>query len=305
MDNPFDFQELREYAFGIVDAGMVEQLPNGLYAQPLVPKRLTQSAHLMPALIDLRRTPSAQQDVLFGRLKRFDGNGKSPVVALFIKSDCGVLEIMRHWNAMQFVELQHGRKQWLRLHDPRVLHQMLRVLNPMECRKLFGLSQALTYWVSGQWVTAVRPPSPLPGNQVHKNGRVAPYAGPARWNWSRIERIGLVNRALLAAGISEPAALTRQGALAEQLIERAAGRHALFEPPDLVEFAVRGLQIHPAFDEHRAVADAIRPDAASAGASTLADRFALIDEQIWNSMRQPLNLTGDSHDECGNKMRVL
>jgi len=305
MDNPFDLQELREYAFGIVDAGRVEQLPDGLFAQPLVPKRLTQSAHLMPALIDLRRTPSAQQDVLFDRLKKCDGKGKPPVVALFIKSDCSVAEIKRHWNAVQFVELQHGRKLWLRLHDPRVLHQMLRVLDPMECRKLFGLSQALTYWVGGQWVAAVPQPSPVPGNQVHKDGRVAPYAGPAKWNWSRIERIGLVNRALLTAGISEPAALTSQGALAEQLIERATGRHALFEPPDLVEFAARGLQIHPAFDERREVADAIRPDAASKGDSTLADRFALIDEQIWNSMRQPPTLTGESHDECGNKVRIL
>lgn len=297
-----DFEVLREYAFGIVDAAMVERLPEGLSAVPLVPKRLTQSAHLMPALIDLRRTPGAQQDVLFERLKTCDGNGQSPVVPLFIKSEGSVPEIMRHWNAMQFVELQHGRKQWLRLHDPRVLHQMLRVLNPMECRKLFGLSQALTYWVGEQWVTAVRPPSPVPGNQVHQNGQVAPYAGAARWNWSRIERIGLVNRALLLAGISEPAALTSQGALAEQLIDRAAGRHALFELPDLVEFAVRGLQIHPAFDEHREVADAIRPDAASASDSTLADRLTLIDEQIWNSMRQPPNLTGDSHDDYGSKM---
>lgn len=305
MDNSFDFQELRECAFGIVDASMVEQLPEGLFAQPLVPKRLTQSAHLMPALIDIRRTPSAQQDALFDRLKKCDGRGESPFVSLFIKSDGSASEIMRHWNAMQFVELKHGRKVWLRLHDPRVLHQMLRVLDPMGCRKLFGLSQALTYWVGGQWVAAIRQPSLAPGNQVHENGRVALYEGPARWNWSRIERIGLVNRALLAAGISEPAALTSHGALAEQLIERAAGRHALFEPLDLVEFAVRGLQLHLAFDEHPEIADAIRPNATSAGNSTLADRFALIDEQVWNSIRQPPNLTGDSHDDCGNKVRVL
>lgn len=305
MDNPFDFQELREYAFGIVDAAMVEQLPEGLFAEPLVSRRLMQCAHLMPALIDLRRTPIARQKVLLDCLKDSYGNGEAPVVSLFLKSDSSVMEIVRHWNAMQIAEPQRGRKLWLRLHDPRVLHQMLRILDPMQRRNLFGSSQAFIYWVGGEWVTAVRQPSSSLDSHVHKNGGVATYAGPAKWNWSRIEWIGLVNRAMLGAGIVQAAALTTQGALAEQLIERAVRQYALFEAADLVEFAIRGLQTHPAFDKHCEVAHAIRPDAASAGDSNLADRFALIDNQVWSSLRQPINSSGDSHDDCSNQVRIL
>jgi hypothetical protein len=300
-----DLKALHEYAFGIVDAAMVEHLPEGLCAEPLVPKKLAQSAHLMPTLIDLRRTPADRLNVLLDGLKQSSERGEPPAVAFFIKTDSTLTEIARHWNVLQIAEPQRERKLWLRLHDPRVLHQMLRVLDPMQRRKLFGSSQAFIYWVGGEWVTAARELIPGPGNQVLNTDVVAPYAGPAKWNWNRIERIGLVNRALLGAGISEAAVLTSQGALAEQLMERAVGRHALSEPADLVEFAVRGLQTNPGFDEHRDVVRAIRPDDTRTNDSSLADRFALIDEQVWSSLRQPTNSSGDKNDDFSNKVRVL
>ena len=305
MTISLNFQVLRECAFGIVDAAMVEHLPEGLCAEPLVPKKLTQSAHLMPTLVNLRRTPLDRLNVLLDGLEELCGRGEPPSVALFIKTDCTVTDIARHWNAMQIAQPPRGRKLWLRLHDPRVLHQMLRVLDPMQRRKLFGLSQEFIYWVGGQWVTASRELGPAPSNQVLRNDVVAPYAEPAKWNWNRIERIGLVNRALLGAGIREAAVLTSQGPLAEQLIERAVVRHGLSGPADLVEFAVRGLQTKPAFDEHRDVVRAIRVDIASANDSSLADRFALIDEQVWSSLRQSINSSGDKHDDHSDKVRIL
>ena len=305
MTIPFDFQALRECAFGVVDAAMVEQLPDRLYSAPLIPKRLTQSAHLMPTLIDLRRTPADRLNVLLDYLTESCGSGEQPAVALFIKTESSEAEVARHWNAMQIAEPPRGRKLWLRLHDPRVLHQLLRVLDPMQRRELFGPSQEFIYWVGGQWVTASRELSPVPNNSDLKNDVAAPYAGPAKWNWNRIERIGLVNRALLGAQISNAGALTGRGALAEQLIERAAVQYALFEPADLVEFATRGLQTNPGFDEHREVVRAIRPDIASANDSSLADRLALIDEQVWSSLRQPINPSGDKHDDHSNEVRVL
>lgn len=300
-----DFQTVRHCAFGIVDAAMVEHLPKKLCVEPLVPKRLTQSKHLMPALIDLRRTPADRLSVLFDGLAESCGRGESPSVALFIKTDCSAEEMARHWNAMQIAEPQRGRKLWLRMHDPRVLHQMLRVLEPQQRRKLFGLSQAIIYWVGGEWITVMQVRSPEPTSQDHKNGWVAPYAGPAMWDWSRIERICLVNRALLGAGINEASALTSHGALAEQLIERAGMRHALFELPDLIEFAVRGLQTNPAFDKHPDISRALKPKGATTEGSSLADRFALIDEHVWRSLRQLINLPGENHDDFGEQVRVL
>jgi len=305
MDSSFDFQELREYAFGIVDAGMVKQLPEGVFAQPLVPKRLTQSAHLMPTLIDLRCIPLVRLTVLLHSLTEACENGEPPAIALFIKSDSSAMEIARRWNAMQLAQPRLGRKVWLRLHDPRVLHQLLRILDPMQRPKLFGSSQAFIYWVGGGWVLATRALSPESCTQAHKNGEVLPYAGPARWDWSRIERIGAINRALLGAGINEASALISQGALAEKLIEHAVVRHELLELPDLIEFAIRGLQTNPVFDQHPEVARAIRPRGNTVGDSRLADRFALVDEQVWASLRHSINLPRESRDDFCNQVRVL
>jgi hypothetical protein len=286
MSRQFDFQDLREYGFGIVDATMVEGLPQGLCAEPLVPRRLMQSAHLMPRLIDFRRTPIAQQDLLFDCLSKSFGKSEPPAVALFIKSESIATDIARHWNAMQFAQPRLGRKVWLRLHDPRVLHQLLGILNPVQRRKLIGKSQAFSYWLGGEWVTTMIDLDPLPSAPSSTQRGAELYAGPAKWDWNRIERIGLVNRALHGAGLQDMATLTSASLLAEQLMERAAGSYGLVDHADLVEFATRGLKTHPNFDKHPSVAHLIMRDDRSAEQSSLYDRLALIEERVWNALSE-------------------
>lgn len=305
MTISLELQIVRECAFGIVDAAMIEHLPHGLCIEPLVPKKLTQSAHLMPALIDLRRTPKESLNALLREIEELCVRGESPSVSLFIKTDSGITELAQHWNAMQVAEPQRGRKLWVRLHDPRVLHQILRLLNLTQRRTLFGRSHEFIYWVGGKWFAAAREvPSVLSHRTLENSGNVQ-YGGLQKWDWNRIERIGLVNRGLLGAQINDAATLTDQSALAEQLIERAVMQYKLSEPADLVEFAVRGMQTNPVFDECDNVARAIRPDPNLAEKSNLSDRFALIDTQIWNSLRQPINSSGNMQDDHTKKMRVL
>jgi len=295
MNEPFlNSEELRHYAFAVADAGMAEHLPDGLITERLVPNNLEPSAHLMPVLIDLNRSPSDRLDALSVQIRDACENAEVPSVALFIKTKAGIREIARHWNAMQLAQPQPGRKLWLRLHDPRVLHQMLRILDPMQRRRLFGLSLGLTYWIDGAWLTAERDADFQAYGHASPNDGVKPYAGPARWNWPRIERIGLVNRALHGAGIWQAAMLSISGALAEQLMDRAAERHGLVAQPDLIEFATRGLMTHIAFDDHPAVARVLKPDATSTEPSSLADRLALIQEYVWNELRQPEKLPQES-----------
>lgn len=288
MTNPFNVQPLHEWAFGIVDAAMVAQIPDGVKSEPLVPKKLTQSAHLMPTLIDLRRTPIDRLNLLHDCLNEACENGEAPAVALFIKTDSSATEIVRHWNAMQIAEPQRGRKLWLRLHDPRVLHQVLRVLGPTQRRKLFGTLLAFTYWIGGEWITAERGANRSSETHSPADSRRELYGGPERWDWLQIERISLVNRALHRTSVQSAALLTSAGASAEQLIKRATERYGLVEHADLVEFAIRGLSVHPTFDEHPSVAPLIQPDASSPEQSSLSDRFALVEQEVWNALRQPI-----------------
>ncbi|XYJ09694.1 DUF4123 domain-containing protein [Telluria sp. B2] len=291
MTKVLDYQTFQEHAFAVADAGMVEHLPAGLAAEALVPKRLAASAHLMPTLINLKRTPRACSDALFECMSELSADSHSlPPVALLIRTSASAMTVVRHWNAVQLVELRPGVRWWLRLHDPRVLHQMLRVLSLTQRRKLLGSSQAFTYWVGGAWVSATREMDGLPIHTAGSDFSSPSAAWPMTWNWGRIERIGLVNRALHDAGVVGAAALTSQGALAEQFIERAI-KHGLVEQADLVEFATRGLLTSPGFDDHPVVTRAIRPS--PDGDSSLSDRFALIPDHVWTELRQTKPMQGE------------
>jgi hypothetical protein len=283
MSESIDSGVFHDYAFAIADAENAEYLPEGLATERLTPKILLSSAHLMPMLVDLKRSPAATRDALLELVRNRCDNTEQPPIALFIKTNVTATELSRHWNAMQLAQPQPGRKLWLRLHDPRVLHQLLRVLSPMQRKKLFGLSQMIAYWIGAQWVNAGRASYHSSSPQSKGGGNLETYGGPERWNWLRIERIGLINRALAIAGISDAVLLTSAGALAEQLMERATVCYGLLDNADLVEFAVRGLTIHPSFDKHPLIAKLIQPDTFSTEQSRLSDRLALVEHDVWNA----------------------
>lgn len=268
----FDHRLLRDHAFGIVAPGA--ELPPGIAVTPLVPRQLAPSAHLMPGLIDLRALSGDRADALLEQLHGEHRAGVQPVVGLFVKTDADAGTFARHWNARQMVAPRPGTASWLRLHDPRVLHQLLRMLTPGQRAALAGPASALRYWVAGVWM-----------DHDFRDDMADPApSGAMRWNWDRVERIGLINRALLAAA-GDGVALHRQGALAERLMAQARERHGLQDPADLVEYATRGLRIGPEFDAHPSVAAAMRP-ASGDDDSSLADRLALIDDALWQDLRR-------------------
>jgi hypothetical protein len=275
----FDHQMLSQNTFGLADALWLEDLPEGIVTAAVAAQDLAASAHLMPRLIDLRKLPDAQTDALLESMYRAHKIGHQPSMPLLAKTDVDAAQFARQWNAMQLATPEPGRKVWLRLHDPRVLHQLLRVATPVQRRKLFGRCEAFTYWVGGEWVTARAEVTPS-----------SSFSGAPKWDWPRIERIGIVNRALDSAGVRHAAALTRQGASAEQLIERALTRHRIADHEDMVEFVVRGLTTSATFDEHPLLAGLIKPRTDPDDESTLAHRLAAIDESIWNELRQPATL---------------
>lgn len=272
MSAGFDHRILSDHAYAVIDAAAPEDLPQGIRSVALVPASLAASGHLMPRLIDLRCMPEQQASALLECLHQAYAAGEPPPVALLVHTELDADEFARYWNTLQLATPQPGRQAWLRLHDPRVLHQMLRILNAAQRRKLFGRSEFFTYWAGDQWLTA------------YADDEAAP--GVAAWDWARVERIGSINRALSGAGMRDAAALTTQGALAEQLIERAGVRHGLTRQDDIVEFAMRGLTTRATFDEHPAIAQRIKPDEDS----SLADRLALIDDSVWNELRPPFNM---------------
>jgi hypothetical protein len=231
----------------------------------------------MPRLIDLRMMAEDHSSALLECLHRAQVNEIPPPLAVLVQTELDAKEFARYWNTMQVATPQPGRRAWLRVHDPRVLHQLLRILNTQQRRKLFGQSTAFTYWAGGEWLSA------LADDDIVVDGSAA-------WDWARVERIGIVNRALHGADVRKAAALAAQSALAEQLIERANKRHGLISQADMVEFAIRGLTTRTDFDEHPTVAPSIRPESDPDEESSLADRLALIDDSVWLELLTPLHM---------------
>lgn len=288
MENEFDHRMLCKHAFGLVDPSAIDNLPDGITTKALVPRILSASPHLMPRLIDFRSMPDTLALELLEGLYSAKTSLQAPPIQLLVATEASAEEFARRWNALQLVSTRSGQRYWLRLHDPRVLHQLLRMLTPAKRPELFSRIKALTYWIGGEWITAradddVRHQNPL---------MTKPYRASFGWDWQRIERIGLINRALLGAGITYPQALTSQGALAEQLMTRAEARHGLTTNADLVEFAIKGLTTSATFDEHTEIASVIGADTDPTNESTLADRLALIEEDIWTQLRPPANTIG-------------
>jgi hypothetical protein len=274
----FDHRILRDHAFALVAPTALEGLPSEIEVIPLVPRGLDASVHLMPRLIDLRALATDVADVLLNQLQDAYATQTPPSVCVLIDTDTDVADFARHWNASQLVSPGPGLTSWLRLHDPRVLHQLLRMLTTSERAALFGRARAMTYWLGGLWVSARA-----------NDGKAAeprpPSGGRAQWNWGRIERIGIINRALQDAGIAGKD-MHRQGAVVEELITHAGQRYGLASTDDLVEFAVRGLTTSLDFDTHPQIAPAIMPDADPDDDSRLADRLALIDDDVWHALQR-------------------
>lgn len=270
---PFDHRLLRDHAFGIVAPADMDRLPAGVATTILVPAALAASAHLMPGLVDLRALQQEHADALLEEIHRAHLSGVPPVLGLLVDTGLDADRFARHWNARQLVNPRAGAAAWLRLHDPRVLHQLLRMLGANQRAALFGPVRALRYWVAGAWIDA-------------DAGQVVPGAEalPEPWDWGRIGRIGIINRALLAAGV-DGAHIDQHSLLAEQLIVRASRQHRIEQMADLVEFATRGLTFGAAFDSHPRVVAALAPAAGDAD-SSLADRLALLDDEVWDALRQ-------------------
>jgi hypothetical protein len=280
MQDSFDHQLLQRHAFGLADPSMLAELPDGIAGVPLVPRGLEASAHLMPVLVDLRALPPEASGALLACLQDACVAQVAPPVPVLVDTGLSLDAFVKYWNALQLPSSPGGQRSWLRMHDARVLHHVWRILAPAQRRALLGDSNAISYWLGDAWceVRADRA-CPLPGESVA-------LAGTAGWDWSRIGDIGTVNRALNGAGIHGPATVDGHADLVEELLERARLRHQLSRQADLVEFALRGLTAGARFDDHPAISAAIADGAGEPGESDLADRLALVDDHVWQSLRQ-------------------
>ena len=283
MDSEFDHQLLARNNFAFVNESLLDLLPQDIVAVPVVPKQMRTSAHLMPFLIDLNGLTDDAKSRLLTLLYRSQQEYGMPLLPLLIEAEISASEFARYWNRLQLVTPSPQRRFWLRLHDPRVLHQLLRILSATQWNKFLGPLQGFTYWVGNTWVRA--------GLEATE-ATVQPDRASAPWPWHRIHLISIVNRVLCQAGIVHTDLLHEKGAEIEKLTAIATSQFNLSDQADLVEFAVRGLVSSQTFYKHHEIAAAIRPSADPEDDSRLSDRLALISDAIWSEISSLSRITG-------------
>ena len=166
--------------FGLILPELRAQLPEQINAYPLVPDGLEGDAHQMPALIVFNECSPEALDWLNAQMKRPD----SFVCAAF-HTDATLDELIYIYNQRQVSVDDNDNQRWMRLHDPRVFVQLVRIASVEQQKELFGCIDAWWLNFDGKWTCL------QVERQEKKELSSTAY-------WEAIDRIGIVNRCLFA-----------------------------------------------------------------------------------------------------------
>jgi len=296
-----DHRLLRQYTFALVDASQREQIPAGISSRSLASGALSDSAELLPSLLVLGELNAQQHAALVELLDAQCRAKEPPVTCALLNATCTAKRIQLHLASAQVINGPGTEKAWLRLHDPRVWLQLPRVYQAADLRQVFGPVVTWTICLSGRWIET-RPPE----INDPKQSIVLRRSGPPQW--AKLQRIGIVNRALARLGLSDHDDVLKHSPALDDLALRGQTRHQLQRTADLVEYVCLGWQISPRFDEHpmalRAIEEYRRTlaeegDGAEPGASPI-DALVAIPREHWPRMRDDLQTEhlGSAH---GNK----
>lgn len=178
-------------------------MPDTIIQHPLVPDLLQGDAEQMPALIVAEELSEAAHAWLARRC----AGPESPVSAAWY-SESPAYSLIDHYKDQQVREHPNGEKRWLRLHDPRVVLQMRRILDNPHQQQLFG---PITDWwicLHGKWSCM----------QVQPTQKK--YPSPEA-TWQAIDRIGLVNRCFEKVGFTSYGGIVRDSQIMDDYIVKA------------------------------------------------------------------------------------
>lgn len=293
-----DHQILKTHTYGLVAAEHLHSLPTHIRSIRLAHDVLSDSAALMPSLIELGALTDADALCLLECMQAQIEAGEAPVVSSLLRTDYDVPRIQSHFAHVQVCRNPRGERAWLRVHDSRVWAQLPRVLQPNTYAQLCVPLQGWTIHYAGQWVSdpwATHPKEAAP---------YAPFSSLplTAAEWGALERLGIVNRSLCQLGLTTYAQAMQHSATLDGLIAHAQTNYHLSRIDDLVNYATLGWHIHPRFDTHPTALQAIEQHYRQMQIGKLDDDASMVDSlkmaldpTQWPSMREALNSTIGSH----------
>jgi hypothetical protein len=255
-DGLLRYEFLRASRFALIEMQRLSELPEDFPTQPVVAEHFGCSAHLMPHLVDLQALRSEHSAWLLGELDRAYAAQEQAAVAVLLQSTAPIDFMQSHLRQAQTRSYQ-SLTAWQRLHDPWVFLQLPRVLSIEEMRRLFGPIEAWAVCLGGAWhictVDAGVTTAKATGDKPAPSSSDSQQA-----QWAALLRIGAVNRALMQRGWLLLPDVIRHSAHLDALVQRAESVHGLSRAGEQAGYAVLGAELPVDFDEHPAIAAAIR-----------------------------------------------
>ena len=203
-------------------------------------------------------------------------------VALWIISSRPLAELSAYLHQYAEVGLPDRRRALFRYYDPSILEVLLRVLTPEERAHFLAPFIELRYWRDG-WQAVpgsdlgVLPPVPEDGWTLTAEQHEKLAAGClAETLYFEIRKELLPPM----SGVDSRVGIRH----VRNLLERAVDRHHLKNHDDLTAFALVGLNVNPAFDDHPIIAAKLDPQQRSK--ESLSNVFSTVDEAVWAQLLQ-------------------
>lgn len=205
--------------------------------ESLAPQALSDDAPMLPSAIALADVSAPLKEQALQRLGDRESADQLPGFSTLAAVRGTVAAWALHCRHAALMQDGLSGQRWLfRLHDPAVLHQLRWMLTPGELADLLGPTHHLSYVLADQWHRL----------DVERSARQRLSAAQRQ----RLLSIGAINQVERRLALAGPAPAWRSGAAIERLIVRAMSTHGFSRTQDQVDFAVRGMTLHPRFDDH-------------------------------------------------------
>ncbi|KML49944.1 hypothetical protein VL15_27255 [Burkholderia cepacia] len=258
----------------------------GIAWQSLYPAAMLEASRpeIGPFLLDLSADDDASRATMLDLL---NAGGESDLV-VWLATGHALPEFAAYLHPLAEATLPDTRQALLRYYDPSILEILVPVLTPVQRRELLAAFVELRYRFDPWEAVAGEEHGPLP----------APAATPIVFTDAQYD-------ALAREGFAETlyfqlrdeflppmsAVPDRWGIrYVKDLVARARERYGFANENDLAYFVLVGMNVHPAFDLHPAIADKIA--ARGDDPPPLSDTLAAVDEAVWTELLDGHPLAG-------------
>lgn len=290
--NPFQAGPLPDAAmrtgFLLIDASNLDEtFPHDMPMISCTPRLLTNSASLMPRLIDLAVLTPPQQEGLAEAFKRELIGEHPPVICAWIRTPLATGPLARNISRFLVGPREDSVSVFWRYFDPRVLVLALTIFEPEQTLALLGGILEWHFPWRGRWWHVFGPGrevAPLKGN--------AP-AWPSAVQWKSLENCSVINRVQTqiedANGTQTDEACLEQLKDIDKFILDARSQLYLEDETDLAGYSWMQWRFGSEFRFNLKLVDAWNQLAC--GRISWGELMAVLDEQDFRSMKvcRPLN----------------